>query len=145
MATIKKVKKYQNAPKPIKPSKPLSDKDSMNIYANRYDQYGAEAAKALGEGKGKEATKLVKKRNEARANENRLSKKIGLKKGGKVSKAQTGKELPKTKKEFSELRKKQDSENSTIQKSLKSTFDNVNKNRYSKSSMKTGGKISKKK
>ena len=53
------------------------------------------------------------------------------------------KELPKNKKEASELKRKNDSENSTIQKSLKSTFDNVNKNRYSKGSMKKGGTMKK--
>lgn len=78
--------------------KPLSDKDSMNIYANRYDKFSAEAVKNLGNSKGKG---LLKKADEARTNENRLAKKIygttpsnkkggvvkkSMKKGGKMSK-----------------------------------------------------------
>lgn len=52
------------------------------------------------------------------------------------------KQLPKNKNEATELRKKIESENSTIQESLKSAFDNVNKNRYSKGNMKMGGTLS---
>lgn len=103
MATIKKVKKYQNAPKPIKPSKPLSDKDSMNIYANRYDELSASGVKKMGTDK-KGSAKDLKAANEARMNEKRLAKKIygtvpSDKKGGVVKKTmKTGGTLAPSKK-----------------------------------------------
>jgi hypothetical protein len=79
MATIKKAQR----------GKKLSPKDSMNIYANRYDSLSAEAAKKLGSGKN--ASKDIEAAKKARANENRLSKKVygttpSNKKGGVVKK-----------------------------------------------------------
>lgn len=79
MATIKKAQK----------GKILSPKDSMNIYANRYDSLSAEAAKKLGSGKN--ASKDIEAAKKARANENRLAKKTygttpSNKKGGVVKK-----------------------------------------------------------
>ena len=99
MATVKKVKKYQNAPKPIKPSKPLSDKDSMNIYANRYDELSASGVKKMGVDK-KGSAKDLKAAGEARTNEKRLAKKLygttpSNKKGGVVKKSmKTGGSFP---------------------------------------------------
>jgi hypothetical protein len=101
MGTIKKmmkgtkVMKYQNAPKPIKPSKPLSDKDSMNIYANRYDELSASGVKKMGTDK-KGSAKDLKAANEARKNEIRLAKKIygttpSNKNGGATKKKMSGK------------------------------------------------------
>jgi hypothetical protein len=79
MATIKKAQRGEK----------LSPKDSMNIYANRYDSLSAEAAKKLGSGKN--ASKDIEAAKKARANENRLSKKVygttpSNKKGGVVKK-----------------------------------------------------------
>lgn len=107
MAKIKKVVKYQNAPKPVKASKPLSDKDSMNIYANRYDELSASGVKKMNTDK-KKSAKDLKAADEARKNEIRLAKKIygttpsnkngGVTKkkiGGKVKKALDGAAMPK--------------------------------------------------
>ena len=104
MANIKKVAKYQNAPKPVKRSR-LSDKDSMNIYANRYDELSASGVKKMNTDK-KGSAKDLKAADEARKNENRLAKKLYgttpsnktggmtkkkiMKMGGKIKKAQTG-------------------------------------------------------
>lgn len=74
MAKIKKVAKYQNAPKPVKRSR-LSDKDSMNIYANRYDELSASGVKKMNTDK-KGSAKDLKAADEARKNEIRLAKKI---------------------------------------------------------------------
>lgn len=103
MATIKKVKKYQNSDKPIKPSKPLSDKDSMNIYANRYDELSASGVKKMGIDK-KGSAKDLKAADRARMNEKRLAKKLydtvpSDKKGGVVKKSmKTGGTLAPSKK-----------------------------------------------
>jgi hypothetical protein len=94
MATIKKVKKAKMGTTSSQTTKkPLSDKDSINIYANRYDKFSASAAGKLGAGKN--ASKDLKSMKEARANENRLSKKVygttpSQKMGGKVKKAKDG-------------------------------------------------------
>lgn len=74
MAKIKKVAKYQNAPKPVKQSR-LSDKDSMNFYANRYDELSASGVKKMGSDK-RGSAKDLKAADEARKNEIRLAKKI---------------------------------------------------------------------
>lgn len=98
MATIKKVKKAMVGTTTSQTTKkPLSDKDSINIYANRYDKFSASAAGKLGAGKN--ASKDLKSMKEARANENRLSKKVygttpSQKMGGKVKKAKDGDETP---------------------------------------------------
>lgn len=103
MATVKKVKKYQNSGDSLKPSKPLSDKDSMNIYANRYDELSASGVKKMGTDK-KGSAKDLKAANEARMNEKRLAKKIygtvpSDKKGGVVKKTmKTGGTLAPSKK-----------------------------------------------
>lgn len=91
MAKIKKVTKYQNAPKPIKS---MSAKDSMNMYANKYDSLSAEAAKKLGTGK--DASKDIKGANKARAKEKEIAKRLygttpSNKKGGVVKKKMSGK------------------------------------------------------
>jgi len=86
MAKIKKVTKYQNAPKPIKS---MSAKDSMNMYANKYDSLSAEAAKKLGTGK--DASKDIKGANKARSKEKEIAKRLygttpSNKKGGVTKK-----------------------------------------------------------
>lgn len=76
-----KMKKYQNS------GKPLSAKDSMNVYANQYDSLSASAAKKLTSDK-KGAMKDIKSANTARGNEMRIAKKLypNYKKGGKMKK-----------------------------------------------------------
>ena len=84
MATVKKpMKKAQIG-------KSLPAKDSMKIYANRYDSLSATGAKKLTSDK-KGAMKDLKAAGEARANENRVAKKLygttpSNKMGGKTSK-----------------------------------------------------------
>ena len=97
MATIKKMMK-KSAPKKAKmgtttsmtTKKPLSDKDSMNIYANRYDELSASGVKKMSTDK-KGSAKDLKAASEARKNEKRLAKKLygttpSNKKGGVTKK-----------------------------------------------------------
>lgn len=79
-----KIKKAQGGVK-----KPMSAKDSMNMYANRYDSLSAEAAKKLGSKK--DASKDIKGANEARAKESAIAKRLygttpSNKKGGVTKK-----------------------------------------------------------
>jgi len=91
MPTVKKpMKKAQLG-------KSLPAKDSMKIYANRYDSLSATGAKKLTSDK-KGATKDLKAAGEARTNENRIAKKLynttpSNKMGGKVKKAQEGRKM----------------------------------------------------
>ena len=99
MATIKKMMK-KSAPKKAKlgtvtteTTKPMSAKDSMNMYANKFDSLSAEAAKKIGAGKN--ASKDLKAAKEARSKESAIGKRLygtkpGVpqkKKGGAVKKA----------------------------------------------------------
>jgi hypothetical protein len=77
-----KIKKAQKG-------KTMSAKDSMNMYANKYDSLSAEAAKKLGSGKN--ASKDIKGANQARAKEKGIAKRLygttpSNKKGGVTKK-----------------------------------------------------------
>lgn len=79
MATMKKAQKGTN----------MSAKDSMNMYANRYDSLSAEAAKKLGSGK--DASKDINAAKKARASESKIAKRLygttpSNKKGGVTKK-----------------------------------------------------------
>jgi hypothetical protein len=97
MATVKKMMKKAayGTTSSQTTKKPLSDKDSMNIYANRYDELSASGVKKMGTDK-KGSAKDLKAADEARKNEKRLAKKIygttpSNKNGGATKKKMSGK------------------------------------------------------
>lgn len=156
MAKIKKVVKYQNAPERIKPSKPLSDKDSMNFYANRYDELSASGVKKMGTDK-KGSAKDLKAAGEARKNENRLAKKIygttpSNKNGGATKKKMSGKMSKAPKKAMmgssmmmEKPMMKSGGTLSPTKKSVGKTIGKLNKAKYGSKMSKMMSKMSKKK
>ena len=68
------VKKAKLGTTTTETTKPMSAKDSMNMWANRYDSLSAEAAKKLGSGK--DASKDIKGANKARAKEKSIAKRL---------------------------------------------------------------------
>ena len=84
-----KIKKAKLGTTTTETTKPMSAKDSMNMYANKYDSLSAEAAKKLGSKK--DASKDIKGANQARAKEKAIAKRLygttpSNKKGGVTKK-----------------------------------------------------------
>jgi hypothetical protein len=117
MAKIKKAQKGTT----------MSAKDSMNMYANRYDSLSAEASKKMM--RGKSPDKDLKAAKEARAKESGIAKRLygttpgqTFKKGGKVSKGKKG-----------------------VKAAVKGMKKKATMSKAASPMMKRGGKISKKK